>query len=212
MNKKQLAACEKAIKKNQYILPGNPKEINMWTQKALHYTLIFQTFLFLQVFNLINSRKIAEDEMNVFAGFCDNCMFSIVLVLITGIQIALVEVGGKFAKTYKLNTFQNAICIGIGALAIVWGFILKQTPLDMWKLSCLDFDCTEDELLEHNEVDDDGERVKPLRSETFKKSMAQKKSAAVKAKEQEIMTKVKSDLARRMSGKLKNLGSKVNIN
>lgn len=80
------------------------KKYVTWTQKALHYTLIFQVFVFLQIFNLINARKIDEEEMNVFAGIFDNCMFSVVLVLTTSVQIALVEVGGKFAKTYKLNT------------------------------------------------------------------------------------------------------------
>jgi Ca2+ transporting ATPase len=37
----------------------------------LHYTLIFQVFVFMQIFNLINSRKIAEGEINVFKNFFD---------------------------------------------------------------------------------------------------------------------------------------------
>jgi len=73
------------------------------SQKMLHYTLIFQAFVFLQIFNLINARKIALGEFNVFSGIFNNCMFGAVLVTTTIIQIGLVEIGGKFAKTYKLD-------------------------------------------------------------------------------------------------------------
>ena len=41
----------------------------------LHYTLIFQVFVFMQIFNLINSRKIGEGEYNVFANFFNNKYF-----------------------------------------------------------------------------------------------------------------------------------------
>lgn len=64
------------------------------TQKMLHYTIVFQIFVFLQIFNLINSRKIAEGELNVFKGFFNNKMFIIVLILTILIQCLLVEVGG----------------------------------------------------------------------------------------------------------------------
>lgn len=51
------------------------------THKMLHYTIVFQVFVFLQIFNLINARKIGDGEMNVFSGFFNNKMFIIVLVL-----------------------------------------------------------------------------------------------------------------------------------
>jgi len=51
------------------------------TQKMLHYTIVFQVFVFLQIFNLINARKIGDGELNVFKGFFNNKMFIIVMVL-----------------------------------------------------------------------------------------------------------------------------------
>lgn len=69
----------------------------------LHYTFIFQIFVFIQVFNLINSRKIAEEEINVFAGFFENALFLSVTVIIIAVQMVLVEVGGRFSKTTPLN-------------------------------------------------------------------------------------------------------------
>lgn len=46
----------------------------------LHYTIIFQVFVFMQIFNLINSRKIG-DEKNVFSHFFNNKYFIIIFIL-----------------------------------------------------------------------------------------------------------------------------------
>lgn len=73
------------------------------TEKMLHYTLIFQVFVFMQIFNLINSRKIAEGEINVFANFFNNKYFIIIFFLTILIQCVLVEFGGVAVKTYALN-------------------------------------------------------------------------------------------------------------
>ena len=51
------------------------------TQKTMHYTMIFNTFVFCQVFNEINSRKLGEKEYNVFAGFFNNFLFLFVILI-----------------------------------------------------------------------------------------------------------------------------------
>lgn len=51
------------------------------TCKALHYTMIFHSFVFMQVFNEINSRKLGEREFNVFAGFFNNWLFQFIIIL-----------------------------------------------------------------------------------------------------------------------------------
>ena len=68
------------------------------TVKMLHYTIIFQ-----QIFNLINSRKI-DEELNVFSHFCNNIWFIVIFVLTIVIQMIMVEIGGRFTKTYALDT------------------------------------------------------------------------------------------------------------
>ena len=42
----------------------------------LHFTFIFQSFVFMQVFNQINARKLFEGEFNVFEGIFKNKMFN----------------------------------------------------------------------------------------------------------------------------------------
>jgi magnesium-transporting ATPase (P-type) len=98
------------------------------TQKLLHYTLVFQVFVFLQLFNQINARKLGE-ELNVFSGVFNNCLFVGVVIFTFVIQMALVEVGGKFIKTHALSPDLNVVCILIGSFELVWGVIIKFMPL-----------------------------------------------------------------------------------
>lgn len=106
------------------------------THKMLHYTIIFQVFVFMQIFNLINSRKIGEGEINVFANFFNNKFFIIIFVLTILIQCALVELGGTAVKTYPLNLNQNLICLALGFLELPWGLILKFLPIKWFQ--CID--------------------------------------------------------------------------
>jgi Ca2+ transporting ATPase len=58
--------------------------------KTLHYTLIFQTFVMMQVFNEINSRKLGVHDYNVFKGFFNNWLFLIIIIFTIVVQCVLV--------------------------------------------------------------------------------------------------------------------------
>lgn len=92
----------------------------------------------MQIFNLINSRKIEEGEINVFKNFFNNKYFIIIFCLTILIQCCLVELGGTAVKTYKLNTNQNLICLAIGATELIWGVIIKFMPLKLFQCIKLD--------------------------------------------------------------------------
>jgi P-type Ca2+ transporter type 2B len=63
----------------------------LWTpDKGFHYTFIFNTFIFMQVFNEINCRKIGEHEFNVFENFLNNSMFIFIILLTIVVQVLLV--------------------------------------------------------------------------------------------------------------------------
>lgn len=201
--------CKKKVPSSiPYRLPGKDKD--MPSEKMLHYTFIFQIFVFIQVFNLINSRKIAPDEINVFAGFFDNCLFVFVIFSTIGVQMAMVEVGGKFSKTTPLDMNQNLICLGISLLTLVWGLILKFTGYSFWLAlsTVVELDCSKKELEAHqaNDEDDEGEAKPKSIVASFKKSVA--KSASQKKRETEIKSKVADEIKRKMSSSLK--GFKIN--
>lgn len=116
--------CPKVLSKGMVHSPNDFK-LNERTQKMLHYTLVFQCFVFLQVFNIINSRKIGENELNVFKDFFNNWLFMFIMALIFGIQMLLVEIGGKVVKTWPLNMEQNLTCMAVGSLSLFWALVIK---------------------------------------------------------------------------------------
>lgn len=100
-----------------------------WTpENGVHFTIIFNTFVMMQVFNEINSRKIGADEYNVFEGFFRNWLFIMVEVVTIIVQIVLVEIGGEAVKTSHLTPVQHGYCIAIGFGSIIIGLLLKCIP------------------------------------------------------------------------------------
>lgn len=73
------------------------------THKMLHQTFMFQIFVFLQLFNIINARKL-EGEFNVFSDFCNNPPFILIIAITFIIQMAMVEYGGNAVKTWPLSS------------------------------------------------------------------------------------------------------------
>lgn len=91
------------------------------TLKTKHYTIIFNTFVFMQVFNEINSRKLGEFDYNVFAGFFNNLLFLFILVATMAVQVLMVQYGGQPVRCYPLTLNEHLICVAIGLLSFIQG-------------------------------------------------------------------------------------------
>ena len=89
---------------------------------------MFQTFVFMQLFNQINARKLGEREFNVFADFFNNWMFLAIFIFTFAIQMVIVEFGGRYMRAYPLSMKDNGICAAIASFTLVWGLILKFVP------------------------------------------------------------------------------------
>ena len=61
-------------------------------ENSVHYTLIFNTFVWMQLFNEINCRKL-KGEFNVFKGILRNPLFCGILVTTAGLQVLIVQFG-----------------------------------------------------------------------------------------------------------------------
>ncbi|EQC33231.1 calcium-translocating P-type ATPase, PMCA-type [Saprolegnia diclina VS20] len=94
-----------------------------------HYTMIFNTFVFLQLFNEINARRI-HDELNVFDGFFQNQLYIGIQIFQITLQAVMVQFGGLALKCAPLSGSQWAICIGIGALSLPVGLSLRCVHAD----------------------------------------------------------------------------------
>jgi len=92
-----------------------------------HGTILFNTFVWMQIFNEINSRK-CHGERNVFKGIFDNYIFVGVILGTTCAQIILIEFGGYAFSTKGLSWDQWLICVAIGAFELIWGQIVATVP------------------------------------------------------------------------------------
>ncbi|KAJ8769334.1 hypothetical protein K2173_002538 [Erythroxylum novogranatense] len=86
-------------------------------------TLIFNSFVFCQVFNEISSREM--EQINVFKGILDNNVFIAVLSCTVAFQIIIVEFLGTFANTTPLSMWQWYVSIFIGFLGMPISAALK---------------------------------------------------------------------------------------
>ena len=113
-------------------MAANPErtewEVYEPTAKVEGYTIVFQTFVFMQLFNQINARKLGEKEYNVFSNFFNNCMFILILIGTFAIQMVIVELGGRYMRAYPLSMKDNGICAAIASFTLIWGLFLKCIP------------------------------------------------------------------------------------
>ncbi|XP_026105710.1 plasma membrane calcium-transporting ATPase 3-like isoform X2 [Carassius auratus] len=99
-----------------------------------HYTIIFNTFVLMQLFNEINARKI-HGERNVFDGIFSNPIFCSIVLGTFAIQIVIVQFGGKPFSCYPLNAEQWLWCLFVGMGELVWGQVIASVPTH--QLKCL---------------------------------------------------------------------------
>ena len=102
------------------------KELCLKCEKVdyTHGTVIFNTFIFCQIFNEYNSRLLL-DELNMFYNVHTNFLFILVSIVSIGLQIFLVEVGGEFMKTTPLNLKLWIITILLGFLSVPVSIVSK---------------------------------------------------------------------------------------
>lgn len=94
---------------------------------AVINTFIFNTFVFCQVFNEINSREM--EKINVFRGIFGSWIFTGVLISTVVFQVIIVQYLGAFASTVPLSWHLWLACIGIGSISMIVSVILKCIPV-----------------------------------------------------------------------------------
>ncbi|KAL1225587.1 putative calcium-transporting ATPase 11, plasma membrane-type [Cardamine amara subsp. amara] len=95
---------------------------------AVLNTIIFNSFVFCQVFNEINSREI--EKINVFKGMFNSWVFVAVMTATVGFQVIIVEFLGAFASTVPLSWQHWLLCILIGSISMILAVGLKCIPVE----------------------------------------------------------------------------------
>ncbi|EFA75309.1 P-type ATPase [Heterostelium album PN500] len=107
---------------------SNFVDYNITKNSVHHYTILFNTFVFLQLFNEINSRLLSA-KVNPFKGILNNPIFVVVLAATVVIQVLFVTFGSTATSTDQLKIQEWAACIITGAVALPWGLMLRLIPI-----------------------------------------------------------------------------------
>ncbi|XP_039504362.1 plasma membrane calcium-transporting ATPase 1-like [Pimephales promelas] len=124
-----------------------------------HYTIVFNTFVMMQLFNEINARKI-HGERNVFDGIFKNMIFCTIVFGTFFIQIIIVQFGGKPFSCVGLSIEQWMWCVFIGFGSLLWGQLVTTIPTSRLKFlmtaghGTQKEEISEDELEEMEDMDE----------------------------------------------------------
>ncbi|XP_061187596.1 plasma membrane calcium-transporting ATPase 2-like isoform X4 [Saccostrea echinata] len=92
-----------------------------------HFTIIFNTFVMMTLFNEINARKI-HGQRNIFEGLRRNPVFIGIWIGTFVAQIILVQFGGTVFSTKALTLDQWFWCVFLGVSTLLWGQIITTIP------------------------------------------------------------------------------------
>ncbi|KAK0640952.1 hypothetical protein B0T16DRAFT_393315 [Cercophora newfieldiana] len=111
---------------------GSPGILPAYDPDVTHaeiQTLVFNTFVWMQIFNQWNNRRL-DNHFNIFEGLTKNWFFIGISALMCGGQVMIVMVGGKafsIAPTGQTPAMW-AYAIVLGALSIPVGMIIRLIP------------------------------------------------------------------------------------
>ena len=92
-----------------------------------HYTMVFNIFVCLELFNEFNSRRI-NDEVNVFEGIFQNPMFWTVFVVSNALQIVMIQFFGTFFTAHPLSMADYAFSIALGFFSLPLYQLARTVP------------------------------------------------------------------------------------
>ena len=90
-------------------------------------TLIFNTFVWMQIFNQYNSRRL-DNKLNLFEGITNNYFFIGIQFIIVAGQVLIVFVGGAAFSVQRLNGPQWGISLVLGLLSMPVAIIIRLIP------------------------------------------------------------------------------------
>jgi Ca2+-transporting ATPase len=138
---------------NHYIISGAQDGRLFHGHANVHFTIIFNVFVFCQIFNEFNSRK-CDRKQNVFESLFTNYMFIIIIIVTIIFQILCVQLFGLFTKTVPLTFNQWMLSVAFGFLCIPYAAIIRLTVTPCIPIDPMEVPANEDNpfLPENQEV------------------------------------------------------------
>ncbi|XP_020809976.1 plasma membrane calcium-transporting ATPase 1 isoform X7 [Drosophila serrata] len=104
---------------------GRGQELNAGPTQ--HFTIIFNTFVMMTLFNEINARKI-HGQRNVIEGLFTNPIFYTIWIFTMISQVFIIQYGKMAFSTKALSLDQWLWCIFFGIGTLVWGQLITSVP------------------------------------------------------------------------------------
>ncbi|XP_029457501.1 plasma membrane calcium-transporting ATPase 1 isoform X2 [Rhinatrema bivittatum] len=123
-----------------------------------HYTIVFNTFVMMQLFNEINARKI-HGERNVFEGIFNNVIFCSIVFGTFVIQVVIVQFGGKPFSCAELTVDQWLWSVFLGMGTLLWGQLITTIPTSRLKFLKEAGHGTQKEEIPEEELAEDVEEI-----------------------------------------------------
>jgi Ca2+ transporting ATPase len=102
-------------------------DISKLKAPSQHFTLIFNAFVLMTLFNEINARKL-NGERNVFEGIHKNPYFYVIWIICFAGQILIVNFGGIAFSVEPLELDHWAWCLMFGVGSLLWGQLVSLLP------------------------------------------------------------------------------------
>jgi Ca2+-transporting ATPase len=96
-------------------------------QKLELDTMVFNTFVWMQIFNEFNNRRL-DNKFNIFEGVLQNYWFIGINCLMVAGQVMIIFVGGTALGVKEIDGVQWAICIGAAIFCLPWAIVLRCIP------------------------------------------------------------------------------------
>ena len=103
---------------------------NRYHVYSRHLTFVYNVFVFMQVFNFFNCRKI-NDELNLLQGLCNNKLFWMITISIVFVQwtiVYLIPVPFQLYNFHGLTIQQWALSLLFAFTIIPFSILLKLLP------------------------------------------------------------------------------------
>ena len=111
-----------------FLLNKGPEFFGCKDGSTHHFTILFNAFVFCQVFNEFNAREIG-DRFDPIRSLSQSPTFLLVIAFTVVAQWLIVQYGGEFSQTEPLSFDEWRLTIGVGAFSLPVGFIMRLIPV-----------------------------------------------------------------------------------
>ncbi|KAJ7650379.1 Ca-transporting ATPase [Roridomyces roridus] len=108
-------------------LDNNAPNANVNKNDLTVQTLVFNAFVFAQIFNSINCRRL-DRKLNIFEGITRNWYFIIITLIEIGVQILIVFVGSSAFEVTRIGGREWGISLALGVVSIPLGVLVRLLP------------------------------------------------------------------------------------